>query len=715
MISEPLVWTAAGSLGHAIAAVLFASLAILTSRRAGSALDQQLLVMALALTALWSLRHALGSMAAGTPLSDGIAETMRNGAWLAAIWAYLRVLPSEGALRWARPLVVAALALLLLAQLGFDLLVGEGAPVNAGLLPYFRASWLLRCMFALGALVLLHGFSARRDHPEVARGEAWMAAALAFMWAYDFNHYILTWATDNAMAATGPMRGFVVALLSLPLMVALRTDGQRRFALSRQMVLRMVSGGILLVYLLSVLLLVSVAGNLAAPLGRVVQLSLLFALAVAVLALLPSAGLRSWLRVEITKHLFSHRYDYRAVWLGFAATVGKTGVPEGALGERLTRAIAEVMQARGALLYLRGGDGALAPTHDWQWPADAPALEPLDATLAARLEASGWILDIAADWASHGHMLPAWMEHSPLAWVLAPLVHDAELVGAVLLAAPDVPRRIDWEDLDVLRVLCGEAAALIGAARGRAALAEAQRFEEFNRRFAFILHDIKNLVSQMSLLASNAERHADNPAFRADMVLTLKETAARMTDLLQRLGRPGAAPRDAGATLDPGALVRTLHPRWTSRLGPVELEGTIVGAVIGDADTLERALGHLVKNALEASPADVPVRVELHEAAGRALIHVIDRGCGMSEDFIRDELFRPFASTKANGFGLGVHETRLLVQAMGGTLGVTSRPGEGTRFTISLPLVETNRQGSPGDDGARPTPETLPDTQRRSA
>ncbi len=130
------------------------------------------------------------------------------------------------------------------------------------------------------------------------------------------------------------------------------------------------------------------------------------------------------------------------------------------------------------------------------------------------------------------------MESDARAWVLSPLIQEGRLVGAILLSSPAVPRRIDWEDLDVLRVVCGEAAALIADARTREALAEAQRFDEFNRRFAFILHDLKNLVSQMSLLASNAERHADNPAFRADMVLTLKETVARMTDLLDRLGRP---------------------------------------------------------------------------------------------------------------------------------------------------------------------------------
>ncbi len=695
----PLFWTTIGSMGHAIAAVLFVSLAILTSRTAEKRLDQQLLIIALALTGLWSLRHALGGALTGETLSDGISETMRNGAWLAVVWAHMRRSPGGRALRIGRPLVVGALALLLVTQVGFDMLVGEGAQVSHSLAPYQEGSWLLRCMFALGGLVLLNGLSTRRDHPKEAGSEVWIASALAFMWAYDFNHYILSYWTNNADVVTGPMRGFVVALLAAPLGIAMRSNGERRFAISRSVALRLLSAGILVVYLLSVLLLVTMTGDLAAPLGRVVQLGLLFGLAVAALALMPSAALRSWLKVEISKHFFAHRYDYRSVWLGFATAVGRGSETPGPLDARLTQAIAEVMQAPSAILYLRDPDGALVHAHDWQWPADAGPVESLPAALAERLEPTGWIVDIATDWARHGDLLPKWMEKDPRAWVLAPLIHEKRLVGAILLLSPDIRRRIDWEDLDVLRVVCGQAAGLISEARTREALAEAQRFEEFNRRFAFILHDLKNLVSQMSLLASNAERHAENPAFRADMVLTLKETVARMTDLLDKLGRSGTGRRRGVEDTQLGAMLRAVLPRWVSGLGPVELHGDLARPVRADQDALERALGHLVKNGLEASPAGASVHVSLGTDGYQAVIAVTDQGCGMSEDFIRDELFRPFSSTKAGGFGLGVHEVRLLVAAMGGTLTVESTPGKGTCFTICLPFaasdsveVETDRR-----------------------
>lgn len=695
----PLIWIIMGSLGHAVAAVLFASYAILISRRAHGQLKPHLIVVALAITALWSLRHALLGAMTGVTAADGVIETARNGAWLAVVWAHLRTMPAGRASRIGRPLVAGALLLLLVVQLCFDMLIGGDATGETApaLLPLVHASWLLRCIFTLGGLVLLHGLSSRREHPGAAAHELWLSAGLAFLWAYDFNHYMLAWATDNAAVVTGPVRGVVVALLAVPLLVGARTASERRLALSRPVAMRLVSAGIIAVYLLSVALLVTIARDMSAPLGRLVQLSLLFALAVGVLALLPSAALRSWLRVEITKHFFAHRYDYRAVWLGFAATVGRTGQAHGPLGARLTRAIAEVMQAPGALLFLRAPEGRLVRADAWQWPADAP-VPALPAALVERLEPTGWILDIAADWPSHGALLPAWMEQDRRAWVLAPLIHERRLEGAILLSAPSVPatpRRIDWEDLDVLRVVCGEAAALISEARSREALAEAQRFEEFNRRFAFILHDLKNLVSQMSLLASNAERHADNPAFRADMVLTLKETVSRMTVLLDRLGRPDSVRCGDTRDVPLGALLRTLQPRWASGLGPVELHGDVVGAVRADPEGLERALGHLVKNGIEASPPGAPVQVELAIQGNDALIHVRDSGCGMDAAFIREALFRPFSSTKSNGFGLGVHEARLLVAGMGGALYVESEPGAGTVFTVRLPLVAADAPVSP--------------------
>ena len=220
-------------------------------------------------------------------------------------------------------------------------------------------------------------------------------------------------------------------------------------------------------------------------------------------------------------------------------------------------------------------------------------------------------------------------------------------------------------------------------AHGQEALSNAQRFEDFNRRFAFILHDIKNLVSQLSLLSRNAERHADNVEFRADMVATLRSSVGKMNELLARLS-PQAQSRVQRLDAQP------LRPILTSAIAAkrgdrdVQLLGDTNLHAQADGAALEQAVSHLLQNALDAS-SDTPVTVRVEAQSGTISIAVSDKGVGMDSDFVRNRLFQPFASTKSGGFGIGAFEARSLILAMGGRLGVDSRPGGGTTFTITLP------------------------------
>ena len=265
-----------------------------------------------------------------------------------------------------------------------------------------------------------------------------------------------------------------------------------------------------------------------------------------------------------------------------------------------------------------------------------------------------------------------------------PLIHNDRLVGLVLLAAPDYRRALDWEDFDLLKTAGRQAASSLAEAHGQQALGQAQRFDEFNRRFAFILHDIKNLVSQLSLVARNAERHADNPEFRADMVATLQNSVGKMTDLLARLA-PQAGSRPLKPEAQPLKPILEAAIEVSNRGRDVRLRGNQSLWAVADSTALEQAVAHLIHNALDASADSQPVMIDALADGAEVAISIVDQGKGMSVDFIRNQLFQPFASTKDGGFGVGAFEARALVAAMGGRLDVTSRPGKGSRFTISLP------------------------------
>jgi putative PEP-CTERM system histidine kinase len=237
-----------------------------------------------------------------------------------------------------------------------------------------------------------------------------------------------------------------------------------------------------------------------------------------------------------------------------------------------------------------------------------------------------------------------------------------------------------------LRLAGRQVASYLAESRGQEELLDAKRFDEFNRRFAFIMHDIKNLVSQLTLVARNAERHADNPKFRADMVATIQSSVDKMNDLLARLSQHNRGRMDGARTVSLRAVVEAVVANKRGA-HPLHVDGRSDILALADPLRLEQALAHLVQNAIDASPEEEPVAITIDHGDDGAVLAIIDKGNGMSAEFVRNRLFRPFASTKEGGFGIGAYEARTLVAAMGGRLEVTSREGKGSRFEIILPVA----------------------------
>jgi putative PEP-CTERM system histidine kinase len=219
-------------------------------------------------------------------------------------------------------------------------------------------------------------------------------------------------------------------------------------------------------------------------------------------------------------------------------------------------------------------------------------------------------------------------------------------------------------------------------------LNDAQRFDEFNRRFAFIIHDVKNLVSQLSLLARNAERHADNPDFRADMLLTLKESVGKMNDMLARLSQHHKTRAEEPQPVSLSEVAGRIAS-GRSRQHEIHLTGS-APLVLADPARVEQIIVHLLQNAIDASDAGNAVEIRLGGDDRGATVDVIDQGQGMTAEYIRRDLFKPFSSSKLGGFGIGAFEARALAQSMGGSVEVESKPGVGSRFTLRLPLAHSN-------------------------
>jgi putative PEP-CTERM system histidine kinase len=326
---------------------------------------------------------------------------------------------------------------------------------------------------------------------------------------------------------------------------------------------------------------------------------------------------------------------------------------------------------------------------DWQW--QGVEVHPGDGSdaLLSHLATTRRVIELdavrrgQADGADAA-AVPGWIIDVADAWVVVPLPHGDRLAGIILLARPAIERPLDWEDFDLLKIAGRQVASHLAEARARQALAEAERFDEFNRRFAFILHDIKNLVSQLSLVARNAERHADNPEFRADMVATLNESSGRMNALLAKLSQHHQAKGEPMVPVALHALVESVASRRKGQ-HPITLSGDTTATAWGDPARIEQIVSHLIQNAIDASAPGEAIILRIGDDGDGVTIDVVDCGSGMSPVFVRDRLFKPFDSTKAGGFGIGAFEARQLASAMRGRLDVHSREGEGTRFRLTLP------------------------------
>jgi putative PEP-CTERM system histidine kinase len=423
-------------------------------------------------------------------------------------------------------------------------------------------------------------------------------------------------------------------------------------------------------------------------LARIAFVALASALA---LIVLPSRRLRGWLRVTVTKHLFQHRYDYREEWLRFTRTMGRAGPGALPLPERVVQAVADITDSPGGLLLTPAEDAGLTLEARWQWPHPQVPANALGDAAARFFAESEFILDLdqwragKAESVPEG-VIPEWLAAEPDAWAMVPLLHYERLLGVVALARPPHARRLDWEDFDLLRVIGRQLASYLAEQAGQDALGEAQRFDEFNRRIAFVMHDIKNLASQLALLASNAEKHAEKPEFRADMLVTLKNSSEKLNALLARLGRYGAQGREAVCPMAIGPLLHRLAERYRTQ-HPVSVIETVDCSVQAQPDALEQALVHLIQNAVEASGQTRPVLLQAKREGNEVMIEITDSGPGMTAEFVRSRLFKPFHSSKAGGFGIGAFEAREIVRGMGGRLDVESHEGLGSRFTVRLPLA----------------------------
>ena len=695
-MDSPAITLAAWSYG--LTAVAYGLLVVRFWRTAGTGLRGLALVVAFGVTAAWAASN-WGFVASRSPLllagGNGL-DILRAAAWQMLLLLLMRGLGAAADDRGAYARLWPASLVLVVTALGAQLLTLAG----------FRSLGDPARLALFGALALsIYGLvlveQIWRNATEDARWSIKpLCLGLVAAWLFDVYFFADALLFSRFDPDLWVARGFVHALV-VPLLAVsafrVRAD-VFRVRLSRRVVFHtatLVAAGGYLLFMAGAGYYVRYFGG---EWGVALQVALLFGATLGLGLVVVPGSMRAKMRVFVGKHFFSYRYDYRDEWLRFTQALAATGTqPE--MGMQIVRALADLVESPAGALWVRDAAGKeFVQAARWNMPADSAA-EPLDSPLTSFLRDSGWVVNLEEYRSSplrYGELeLPEWLRQTAHAWLVVPLAVSGELIGFVILTTARTRLDVNWEVNDLLKTAARQAASFLGQMRATEALLEARKFDAFNRMSAFVVHDLKNIISQLSLMLKNAERHRDNPEFQKDMLETVEHSVERMKQLMMQL-REGTTPVNAPQGVELAQVIARVGKAKAGQepIPEVSIDGPV--SVRGHEDRLERVIGHLVQNAQDATERTGRVWIKLARERGQALVEIGDTGQGMTPEFVRDHLFKPFQTTKQAGMGIGAYESMQYVKELGGRVVVDSTPGVGTRVTLWLPVFDAGKLGIVG-------------------
>lgn len=681
-----------GFISYGLAGVGFLILTLLLivgwdGRRAGIRL-----IIACGMISLWGLVYAWGAFHGGLPVPLLLVlEVLRSAACIFVLTGL------AGAMGF-RPQILRLLHLLLVAVLVVALVLSflpgwaHSAPRQVGVLVYTGIGLAL-----VGLILLEQVYRNAREH--LRDSMKMLAVALGVIFAYDLYVFAQAQILHGIEQASWEARGLVTALTVPMLAIAARRNPEWSLVIfvSRQVVFYTAS----LMALGAYLVVMAFGGYLIAlyggTWGRPVQLVFFAGAAMTLAALLASSDVRRRLKVFLAKHFYRNKYDYRVEWLRFIDTLSAPDEKERDTDgkpdpyTRAIRAIAQIIASPGGILFLRD-EQATGFVARACWPGLHYDLTRIEAIPAATeivrfLQHRQWVIDLEerrlAPDVYENMELPALFDPPCPHRMVLPLVDDTQLIGFLVLDEPPPPFRPTYEDRDLLKTVGRHVATHIAQHEADRRLAESRQFEAYHRLTAFVMHDLKNLAAQLSLIVANAEKHKRNPEFVDDAISTVANSTERMQRLIEQL--QGREHRSQARTVALADIARRAIERCGLRAPLPQLEVRASPQVAADPERLTSAIEHLVRNAQDATQESGSVMVTLAEDGPHVVLAITDDGSGMTPEFVKTRLFKPFDTTKGSkGMGIGAYQAREYIVSLGGSLTVRSAPQAGTTFEVRL-------------------------------
>lgn len=695
--------------GYVAAAAAFFVLAVLLvtawrGRQAGG-----VLLLASVLSAIWAgIAAYLASTGYYSSVYILVAEILRNIGWLGFLFIVISKAREQkvttSLLRVGGSLIVAVILVMAYMTLG-----GKGMPSGMGFeLQVF--SFLV--LSVLGLMLVEQIF---RNTPLESRWAIkYLCLGLGGLFAFDFYLYsdalLLREINEDVWGARGYINAIIMPLIAVS--AARNPQWSLDIFVSRSFVFHstaMMGGGVYLLAMASGGYYIKYIGGDWSGLG---QLVFFFGAILFLLIILFSGHMRARLRVFLNKHFFSYRYDYREEWLRLIQSLSEAQLDSN-LKTTVISAMAKIVESPGGMLWLQQDAGDYQLEAGWNMPDEITFRRDENESLLTFLSEHKWVIDLDeldAERESYpGLVLPSWLSQLPEAWLVVPLFMgpDVSLTtlggrdpssvtsGFIVLPRPRAKIQINWEVRDLLLTTGRQCAGYLALLKANEDLMDARQFEAFNQLSAYVVHDLKNIVAQLSLIVSNAERHRENPDFVDDAFSTIKNATEKMNRMLAQLRQGREDHRENSKVLLDSVLTELVHQYSTAQPIPQFIPAGKELMIIANADRFSAVIGHLIQNAQDATDNDGIVRVSVCQEGEYALLLIQDTGCGMDKIFLRERLFRPFDTTKGNaGMGIGVYESREFINNLGGQIDVHSEPGKGTTFFIRLKLSNINTSGS---------------------
>ena len=673
-------------LGAAIAYGFFTVLLLFSWR---GSLQGKLLTVVIAISTIWAVIAAdVATEGANLVGIYQAFEVMRYMAWYVFLLKLFDAAVGQGSgyrkfIHWALPL-----------SLGFASLVlaNEIFQLSVTVVPGITGHVLL----ALIGLAIVEQLF-RNTHVRHRWAIKYLFMAVGGIFAFDFYLYADALLFRGVDQVLWEARG-IINLVAVPLLAisAVRSKSwSLNIFVSRDIVLNttaIMGGGLYL-------LVMSAAGyylrEYGGSWGRIGQV-LFFTLAVVLLAaVLSSSQLRARIKVFLAKHFYKNKYDYRIEWLRLTEELSNNAQSE-ARYKAVIEALAHIVEARAGLLWLRDEQGHYKNVSVWH-AKQIDLKEFSHSALAGYLRGKRFIINVN-ELDSHPDeyvelVLPEWLAEVHRPWLIVPLLGLDSLIGFVILANPLVARPINWEDRDLLITAAKQVSSYLTVLMTSDALAEAKQFEVFTRLSAYMVHDLKNIASELEMVARNSKKHMANPEFVKDAFDTVENAAGDIKRLLEQL-RNKRALTEKRIIIDLSALVRDVVNNKQGQFPRPDLKmATEPCFVTAEKNRLANVLAHLIDNAQQATADEGSIDVTVMSNKTMHIVEIKDTGHGMDAEFIRHRLFKPFDTTKGNaGMGIGMYESREFVQQLGGDIHVKSMVGKGSTISLHIPSSAEKEQ-----------------------